>query len=200
MTLNEYVNGLPEALTANAGDQTSRGIDAQFGAKPIYNVSPYVSFEYLDSHTGTNVPAPSVLKGQTIHDYLPTKGKVSTQAPRFQVALGLTYADGPFTAGVRLRWVGRQYADLMNEESMPSYLHNDFTFAYALPDWSMLHNTKLQLNISNIGNGLFRTGVNYAPLNAATTIGTLGGTIGSSTPTYYVEPSFAAAFSLSTAF
>jgi hypothetical protein len=64
-----------------------------------------------------------------LQDYLPTKGKVSTQAPKSQVAVGLTYSDGPIMAGVRLRWVASQYADLMNQESMPSYLHNDFTFA-----------------------------------------------------------------------
>ena len=58
---------------------------------------------------------------------------------------------------------------------MPSYLHNDFTFAYTLPDWSMLHNTKLKLNLSNIGDGVFRSGVQYAPLAATNTIGTRGG-------------------------
>jgi len=194
LTLNEYVNGLPEALTANAGDQTSRGIDVQFGTKPIYYIAPYLSFEYLDSHTESDIAA---IDSGGLQDYLPTKGKVSTQAPKSQVAVGLTYSNGPITAGVRLRWVASQYADLMNQESMPSYLHNDFTFAYTLPDWGMLHNSKIQLNISNIGDARFRSGVNYTPLNAMSTIGTQGGVIGGSSPTYYVEPVFAAILSLS---
>jgi iron complex outermembrane receptor protein len=197
LTLNEIVNGLPEALTANAGNQSSLGIDAQFGTKPIYDIAPYVSFEYLDSHTGTNIPE---VNSAGLQDYLPTKGKVSAQAPRFQAAVGLTYSIGPFTAGVRLRWVDRQYADLMNEESMPSYLNNDFTFAYILPDWSYLHDTKLQLNLSNISGALYRTGVYFAPVNAQNTIGIRGGVISGSTPSYYVSPAFAAAVSLSTAF
>jgi iron complex outermembrane receptor protein len=197
LTLNVLVNGLPEALTANAGNQTSRGVDAQFGARPIHHVAPYVSFEYLDSHTSSNIPT---LNAAGAPDFLPTNGKYSPQAPKFQVAVGLTYNNGPFTAGVRLRWVDSQYATLMNDESIPSYLHNDFTFAYKLPAYGALHNSKLQLNISNIANQRFRNGVNYAPFNAQTTTGTNGGTIGGSSPSYYPEPAFAAVASLSTSF
>jgi hypothetical protein len=88
----------------------------------------------------------------------------------------------------------------MNEESMPGYLHNDFTLAYQPPDWRGLHNSKIQLNISNIGNSLFRNGVYYAPLNAQNTVGTQGGVIPGSSPSYYVEPAFAAVVSVSTSF
>jgi iron complex outermembrane receptor protein len=197
LTLNVYENGLPEAITANAGNQSSRGIDVQIGTNPIYHVSPYVSFEYLNSHTESNIPDID-LAG--LIDLLPTNGKVSPQAPQFQAALGLTYKYGPLTAGVRLRWVDRQYSDLMNEESMPSYMTNDFTFAYDLPDLAFVHNSKIQLNISNIGNGLYRNGVYFAPLNAQNTIGTGGGVIPGSSPSYYVEPSFAAVVGISTSF
>jgi iron complex outermembrane receptor protein len=197
LTLNEIVNGLPEALVANAGNQSSYGVDTQMATRPVYGVAPYLSFEYLDSTTGTNIADVNSAGAQ---DYLPTKGKISAQAPRFQVALGLTYTNGPFTAAVRLRWVDRQYADLMNEQAMPSYFNNDFTFAYKLPSWSYLHDTRLKLNISNIGNALYRTGIYFAPLNAENTIGLKGGVIGGSTPSYYVSPSFAAVVSLSTEF
>jgi iron complex outermembrane receptor protein len=197
LTLNVYENGLPEAVTSNAGNQSSRGIDLQIGTNPIHQIAPYVAFEYLSSHTGSNI-ADIDLAG--LPDSLPTNGKVSPQAPEFQVALGLNYREGPFTAGVRLRWVDRQFADLMNEESMPGYLHNDFTLAYQPPDWRGLHNSKIQLNISNIGNGLFRNGVYYAPLNAQNTVGTQGGVIPGSSPSYYVEPAFAAVVSVSTSF
>lgn len=197
LTLNVLVNGLPEAEAENAGYQTSRGVDLQFGTKPIHHVAPYVSFEYLSSHTGSDIGDVDEAGNP---DFLPTNGKVSPQAPEFQIALGLTYEYGPFLAGVRLRWVDSQYADLMNQESMPSFLHNDFTFAYKLPDFRYLHGSKLQLNISNIGDSLFRNGVYFAPLNAQDTVGTRGGVIAGSSPTYYVEPSFAAAVSLSTTF
>ena len=143
LTLNVYENGLPEAVTANAGDQSSRGVDLQIGTNPIHDVAPYVSFEYLNSHTESNIADVDVA---SLADSLPTSGKVSPQAPEFQAAVGLTYTNGPFKAGVRLRWVDRQYSDLMNEESMPSFLTNDFTFAYELPDFNRLHNLKIQLN------------------------------------------------------
>ena len=197
LTLNVYENGLPEAVTANAGNQSSRGVDLQIGANAIHHVAPYFSLEYLNSHTGSNI---SDVNSAGLADSLPTNGKVSPQAPEFQAALGLTYTNGPFRAGVRLRWVDRQYADLMNEESMPSFVTNDFTFAYEIPDWSHLHNVKLQLNLSNIANSRVRSGVYYAPLNAQNTIGTNGGLIGGSSPSYYVEPTFAAILGVSMSF
>jgi iron complex outermembrane recepter protein len=197
LTLNVYENGLPEAVTANAGDQSSRGVDLQLGTNPIHNVAPYVSFGYLNSHTQSNI---SDIDTAGVVDSLPTDGKVSPQAPEFQAAVGLTYANGPFKAGVRLRWVDRQYSDLMNEESMPSFVTNDFTFAYQLPDWYHLHNLKVQLNLSNIANDRVRSGVYYAPLNAQNTIGTNGGVIPGSSPSYYIEPTFAAILGVSATF
>ncbi len=198
LTLEEIFNGQYLTSTANVGNQSSRGVDIQLGTKPVYHVSPYVSFEYLDSRIGSNIP---VVNEAGQQDYLPTNNKYSTQAPRFQAALGLTYQHGPFTAGVRLRWVDSQYATLMNDESMPSYFHNDFTFAYRFPDAAYLKAPKLQLNLSNIGNQLVRNGVNFTPFNALDTVGTRGGTIISGgSPSYYLEPAFAAVVSLSASF
>ena len=197
LTLNVYENGLPEAITANAGNQSSRGVDLQLGTSPIHNIAPYLSFEYLNSHTESDI---ADVNTGGLTDYLPTNGKVSVQAPKFQAAIGLTYANGPFTAGVRLRWVDSQYSDLMNQESMPSFITNDFSFSYEFADWGRLHNSRLQLNISNIANGRYRTGIFYAPLNAQDTVGTGGGTIPGSSPSYYVYPAFAAMVSLTTNF
>lgn len=197
LTLNVYENGLPEAITANAGNQSSRGIDVQVGTHPIYDIAPYFSFEYLNSHTESNI---ADVNTAGLPDYLPTSGKVSAQAPEFQAVLGLSYANGPFRAGVRLRWVDSQYADLMNQESMPSFLTNDFNLAYEFPDWGRLHDSKIQLNVSNIANARVRTGVFYAPLNAQDTVGAAGGVIPGSSPSYYVYPAFAAMVSVTTSF
>jgi iron complex outermembrane receptor protein len=198
LTLTELVNGVYESETANAGNQVSRGIDAQFGTKPFHHFSPYISFEYLDSHTGNDIP---VLNEDGAQDYLPTNGKYSTQAPKYQASFGLTYANGPFSASARLRWVDSQYASLMNDESMPSYIHDDFSVAYKLPETAVLHNSKIQLNLSNITNSKEPNGVYFTPFNALDTKGTKGGVIASGgSPTYYLEPSFAAVVSLSTSF
>lgn len=198
LTLEQIFNGQYLTATANVGNQSSRGVDVQFGTRPIHHFSPYVSFEYLDSRIGSNIP---VINEAGEQDYLPTKGKYSTQAPKYQVSFGLTYSNGPFSAGVRVRWVDSQYATLMNDESMPSFIHDDFTIAYKLPDTARLHNSKIQLNISNIANSRSLSGVNFTPFNALDTRGTQGGVIASSgSPTYYLEPSFAAVVSLSTGF
>jgi iron complex outermembrane receptor protein len=198
LTLTEILNGQYLTLTANAGNQTSRGLDLQLGTQPVHGFSPYFSFEYLHSTINSDIP---VLDANGNQDFLPTNGKVSTQAPKYQGSLGLRYEYGPFVAGARVRWVARQYSSLTNDESLPSFIHDDFTFAYRFGQMGFLGAPKVQLNLSNIANQRVRSGANFTPFNAQDTIGTRGGLIPSSgSPTYYLEPSFAAVLSISTSF
>ena len=198
LTLTEILNGQYLSLTANAGNQSSRGIDFQLGTQPIHHVSPYFSFEYLHSTTDSNIP---VLDANGQQDFLPTKGKTSVQAPEFQASVGLRYEYGPFVAAARLRWVAKQYSSLLNDESMPSYVHDDMTLAYNFSDFSFLKKPKLQINLSNLTNDRVRSGANFTPFNAQDAIGTNGGVIPSGgSPSYYVEPAFAAVLSLSASF
>lgn len=199
LTLNTYVDNSPLASTVNAGGQNSHGIDAQLGTKPIFEFfSPYVSFEWLDATITTNTASPDE---NGAPDFLPTKGKVQVQSPEFQGALGLTFKDGPYGADVRLRFVASQYSTLMDDEKEPGYVTDDMSFSYQLPKMGFGFEPKLQLNLFNITNALFRTGVYQFQFNAKNTVGVNGGIIpASGSPTYYLEPNFAAVISLSTPF
>ena len=199
LTLNTYQNGNPVSATLNAGSQTSRGVDVQLALRPIFGVlSPYVSFEYLDAKIDTDTTAIDEAGNQ---DYLPTKGKTQVQSPKVQGALGLTYQDGPLSASVRMRFVGSQYASLMDDERMPAFVTDDISFSYQLPTVLRVPGPKLQLNLVNVTNALVRDGVYEFQYNARDTKGTLGGVIAASgSPTYYVEPSFAAIVTLSERF
>jgi iron complex outermembrane receptor protein len=196
LTLNTYQNGQPVAATLNAGGQTSRGVDAQIASRPIWGVlSPYASFEYLDATIDTNTAA---LNTAGKVDYLPTAGKTQVQSPKFQAALGLTFADGPFSASLRMRFVASQYASLMDDEKMPGFITNDISLSYQAPALIGHIGPKFQLNIVNLTNSIFRDGVYEFQYNAQNTIGTHGGIIAASgSPTYYVAPAFAAIFSVS---
>lgn len=197
LTLNTYQNGQPVAATLNAGGQTSRGIDAQVASRPIWGIlSPYASFEYLDATINTNTEA---LDTAGKVDYLPTAGKTQVQSPKFQAALGLTFAEGPFSASLRMRFVASQYASLMDDEKMPGFVTNDISLSYQAPALVFGHlGPKFQLNIINLTNSIFRDGVYEFQYNAQNTIGTRGGLIAASgSPTYYVAPAFAAIFSVS---
>jgi iron complex outermembrane receptor protein len=196
LTLNTYQNNQPVASTLNAGGQTSRGIDAQLASRPIWGVlSPYASFEYLDAKIDTNT---AVIDTAGKVDYLPTAGKTQVQSPKFQGALGLTFASGPFSASLRMRFVASQYASLMDDEKMPGFVTNDISLSYQVPTVYGHAGPKVQLNIINLTNSIFRDGVYGFQYNAQNTVGTRGGIIAASgSPSYYVAPAFAAIFSVS---
>jgi iron complex outermembrane receptor protein len=199
LTLNTYQNGNPVASTLNAGGQTSRGVDAQLASRPLWGVlSPYASFEYLHATIDTNT---AVIDENGNPDYLPTAGKTQVQSPKVQGALGLTFATGPFSASARLRFVGSQYATLMDDEKMPGFVTNDLSFSYQIPNIAGVPGPKLQANLINVSNAIFRDGVYAFQYNARPTTGTRGGPIAASgSPAYYVAPAFAAIFSLSERF
>ena len=196
LTLNTYQNNEPVASTINAGGQSSRGVDAQIASRPIWGVlSPYASFEYLDAKIDTNTAAIDTA-GKT--DYLPTAGKTQVQSPKFQGALGLTFASGPFSASLRMRFVASQYATLMDDEKMPGFITDDISFSYQAPALYGHTCPKIQLNIINASDSIFRDGVYAFQYNAHDTAGTRGGIIAASgSPSYYVAPAFAAIFSVS---
>ena len=195
LTLNTYQNGNPVSATVNAGSQNSRGVDIQLASRPIFGVlSPYVSFEYLDAKINTNTAAIDTAGNV---DYLRTAGKTQVQSPKLQGALGLTYQQGPFTASTRLRFVGSQYATLVNDEKMPAFITDDIAFSYQLPVLGHVAGPKIQLNLINVTDALVRDGVYQFQYNAHQTIGANGGIIAASgAPTYYVAPRFAGIFSI----
>ncbi len=199
LTLNEIINGNPVGETVNAGGQTSRGVDAQVGTLPLWgHLSPSVSFEYLDARITTDTPDLNV---NGAPDYLPTKGKTQVQSPEFQASIGLTYIYGPFSVGARVRYVDSQYSTLMNDEKEPSYVTDDLSLSYQLPRMNSHLKPKIQVNLFNLTNSLTRTGVYQFQYNAQNAIGTSGAVISASgSPTYYVQPSFAAVASISTPF
>jgi len=119
----------------------------------------------LHSTTDSDVPA---LDAAGLQDYLPTSGKTSPQAPSVQIVAGLAYQYGPFSASGRLKYVGSQYATLMDDQKMPGFLTNDFSLSFKFGNFGYLHDPKIQLNLSNIANSRYRSGVQLYYFNART--------------------------------
>ena len=104
-------NGALINATINAGGQTSRGVDAELGLPSVYGVTPYLSGEYLDATVTSNIAVGG--------DVLPTKDKTAVRSPRFQGAVGLSYRDDHLSGSFSVKYLGSQYATLMNDEKIP---------------------------------------------------------------------------------
>jgi iron complex outermembrane recepter protein len=164
--------------TINAGSQTSYGIDGEIDYRPAKGVSVYLSGEYLHTRLNDDLSVNG--------DILPTRGKRAVAAPSFQFGLGSTYDDGRLFGSTALKYVGRQYATFMNDESIKGYATLDLSIGVHLAGLIDAQRTDLRLNAINVTNPRVLSGVQAISSNARDTIGRNGTVISGSAPTYYV--------------
>jgi iron complex outermembrane receptor protein len=178
--------------TINAGSQTSYGLDGEIDYRPAKGVSIYASGEYL--HTRLN---DDLAMGG---DFLPTKGKRAVSSPRFQFAVGSTYDDGRLFGSSALKYVGRQYATFMNDESIKGYATLDLAIGLHLAGLIDAQRMDIRLNAINVTNPRVLSGVQAISSNAQDVTGRNGTTIAGSAPTYYIGSGRAFVATLSRAF
>lgn len=200
-TVQDPVSGGLFTTNINAGQQTSIGLDAEIGLRPINNFRPYVSAEYLHAEIRSNYPVTQTIGGKPLFDNLPTKGRSAVRSPEFQAALGLDYDDGTFFGNAAVKYIDHQFSTFTNDQQIPHIVTADLTLGYRLPDVWKAKRPELRLNLINISDEKFLSGVSSIGVSSKTQTGIRGTTIPSqSTPSYYVGGGFAAVITLSSAF
>ncbi|MCQ8278922.1 TonB-dependent receptor [Acetobacteraceae bacterium KSS8] len=187
------INGSLVSTSLNAGGTTARGVDVELSTRPFFHLSPYVSFEYIDARLNNNLLAGN--------DYLPTTGKFVVMTPKVTAAAGLTYANGGFTGSFDLKYMSKQYSSFMNDQSIPHILYANLGMGYEFGKFGFMKSPKIQLNLSNLGNAQYLSGVASVVSNVRAYRGVYGTPIAAGgQPTYYIGPSFAAILTMSSAF
>ena len=192
--LQSVVPGTNNAITTdiNAGGQTSDGIDLEAGLRPIGHFRPYVSGQYLHATIDNNIEAGG--------DYLPTTGKTAVRSPAWVFSAALDYDDGRFFGNYTVRYIGRQFATFMNDEVLPAYYEMGGTVGMRFSDIGPAKAPTIQLNLINLTNNQFLSGINSLTTNAKTTTGVYGTTVPGSAPTYNIGEGFAAIVTVKSAF
>ncbi|MBF0877087.1 TonB-dependent receptor [Gluconobacter cerevisiae] len=181
----------------NAGGQSTNGVDAEIGTRPIfYHIRPYASFEYVDARTTSNLLSSS---GNKI-DYMPTNGKFAPETPKYQVGFNLDYDDGNIFGAYKLKYVAKQYASFMNDESIPGYVKMDITVGYRFKNLGFLQAPNVKFNLTNISNNHYLGFPTSPKVNAQTQTGIFGNSIKGTAPTYMIAAPFAAMGSISAGF
>ncbi len=186
------LNGALIGGTVNAGGQTSRGVDAEWGLRPWHHLSPYLSGEYLYATIDNDISAGG--------DLLPTAGRIAVSSPRLQGAAGLTYDDGTLFGVGTIRYVSPQYATFTDDERIAGHTQADLALGVRLPTIGHAKHPELRLNLINIADTPFLSGVANPTSNARDTVGRYGTTIAGSSPTYLVGGGFAALLTASAGF
>ena len=176
----------------NAGGQTSDGVDFEAGTRPFLHFRPYVSGQYLHASIDNNI--------QSGGDYLPTTGKTAVRSPAWVFSAALDYDDGTFFGNYTVRYVGRQFATFMNDEALPAYYEMGGTVGLRFHDIGFAKAPTVQLNLINLTNNQFLSGINSLTTNAKTARGVYGTSIAGSAPSYFIGEGFAAIATVKTAF
>ncbi|CAN5211491.1 TonB-dependent receptor [soil metagenome] len=127
----------------NVGDSTIKGLEAEIGSKPIYNVSAYLSASYTKSTIDDDLRT-------AVGTFAPTSDKQYPDTPKYMTAASLQYADGPFLANLQTKYTGKRYNTLVNDLSIGGYTTTDLNLAYQLPDMYGIKKPIIRFNASNI--------------------------------------------------
>ncbi len=164
--------------TLNVGGQTSYGVDAEIDYRPAHGVSVYISGEYLRARIDDDLPVGA--------DFLPTRGKRAVSSPVVQIGGGGTYDDGRLFGSIAGKYVGRQYATFMNDESIKGYATLDVAIGLHMADWFGGKRTDLRVNAINVTDPHVLAGVQAVSTNAGDVIGRRGTVVAGYAPAYYV--------------
>lgn len=148
-----------KSIYTNAGKARTRGVEMEAGTVPINGWSVYGSLTIQKSKVLNDIRSSATA-------VLPTTGKQFALTPQMLAGLSLQYSNGPLYARLKGKKTGRQYATLMNDEEVPSYMTADFDAGYKFNDFGFVKSPLIRLNVSNIGNSKYRNPSSGTVLNA----------------------------------
>ncbi len=148
-----------KSIYTNAGKARTRGVELELGTVPVNGFSAYASLTLQKSKVLNDIRSNAT-------QVLPTSGKQFALTPQTLAGLSLQYANGPYYVRLKAKHTGNQFATLMNDEEVPSYMTADFDAGYKFGDFTFVKNTLLRLNVSNLGNTKYRNPSSGTVLNA----------------------------------
>ena len=148
-----------KTIYTNAGKARTRGVEFEAGTVPVNGWSAYASLTLQKSQVLNDIRSNAT-------QVLPTTGKQFTLTPQMLAGLSLQYSEGPLYVRVKAKKTGRQYATLMNDEEVPSYMTAEFDAGYKFGDFTFVKSPQLRLNVSNLGNTQYRNPSSGTILNA----------------------------------
>jgi iron complex outermembrane recepter protein len=154
------------SLDRNVGKVNSWGVDASVAVRPIRQLSLLALASYIDTELQENVEmgsstAAALPAGLIFCDgtapvgpavettCAPTKGKMVTETPHWQLGGRAQLEVGPAEFGIQGKWVGARFATDTNDVKVNDYFLVDLDARVTLEPLG-LEKTFFQLNVSNL--------------------------------------------------
>jgi iron complex outermembrane receptor protein len=109
---------------------------------PVNGVSAYVSGAYTRSKLKSDLAVSAT-------NIQPTAGKDFPDTPRWLGAFVVQYAQGAFYSNVQVKYTGKRYSTLTNDESVGGYTLTDLNAGYKFADLGWIRNPTVRANVSN---------------------------------------------------
>ena len=176
-------------LDQNVGDGRAYGVEFEVGTVPVNGISAYLSGTYTRSKNSDDL----VLSATNTQ---PTAGKDFPDTPRYLTGFVVQYARQQFYANVQLKYTGKRFSTLTNDESVSGYTTVDLNGGYLFGNIGGLRNITLRANVSNLFDK------KYLALNAGSgSLFTTNATgTGAQAPVYYAGAPRFSSMSLSAEF
>ena len=129
----------------NVGDTSTKGLEAEAGWRVNPQWRLYSSLTYTQSTIKQNLQV-----GAT--QFEPNAGKDLPDTPRWLAGFSAQYSSGPWVAGTQIKYTGRRYSTLVNDESDGGYTLTDVNVAYKFGTSWMFKNPTLKFNVHNVFN------------------------------------------------
>ena len=143
----------------SVGKVKTNGFEIELGNTPVNGWSFYSSVGYAKSEIQDDLP---VSKTAT----LPTAGKEMTLTPKYKAGLSAQYETGAWYTRVKVKYTGKQWATMTNDELVPSYTLVGLDAGYQFPNTGFLKKPTLRMSISNLTDRQYRNPSSFNVTNA----------------------------------
>jgi iron complex outermembrane receptor protein len=129
----------------NVGDSTLKGVEFETGYKLDGNWSLYGSLSYTDSEIKSNLQLalPPAAAEQTA-------GKQFPDTPKWLAALGVNFSSGGWFGSMQVKYTGKAFSTLVNDEAMPAYTLVNAAAGYRFVSSGFFKNPEIRLNVVNL--------------------------------------------------
>jgi iron complex outermembrane receptor protein len=154
----------------SVGKVKTNGFEIELGNTPVNGWSFYSSVGYAKSEIQSDLLVQTTDKKVTPNvNYtvpLPTNGKEMTLTPKYKAGLSAQYETGAWYARLKVKYTGKQWATMTNDELVPAYTLVGFDAGYQFPNTGWMKKPTLRLNVANLLDKQYRNPSSFNVTNA----------------------------------
>ncbi|MBR7782265.1 TonB-dependent receptor [Undibacterium luofuense] len=143
----------------SVGKVKTNGFEIELGNTPVNGWSFYSSVGYAKSEIQEDLPVSKTAS-------LPTAGKEMTLTPKYKAGLSAQYETGAWYTRVKVKYTGKQWATMTNDELVPAYTLVGLDAGYQFPNTGFLKKPTLRMSISNLTDRQYRNPSSFNVTNA----------------------------------